>query len=313
MKSRKLTHQQARRLAQRSGLTLETMSVRRGIKGKLPTAGVRWEFRGYSLTNPRTGKKYKNLSFKEVEKIAYSIKPKRIPMSEEERYCKALKRSLRWKKKNKLRCKEQRAKWITDNPDKIKEYRARDYERNKARYIASADRRYVLKGDEIREQLKKKYQEDQDYREAALERSNEWYEKNPELASATRKKYKKDNPHIWLAACHRRRANKRRARYCSKEEEKQFASTRPSPKHQWGHLIPLKAMGYIDSKRVQVASGLHTPANWAWQTERDNLSIHCDLERALEWIRETEDCTRTPHFTRWISSLKDRTGRMPKQ
>jgi hypothetical protein len=296
MKSIKLTHQQARRLAQRSGLTLKTVSDGRGIKRKLSTAANRSEFRGYRLTNPRTGKKYENLSFKGVEKIAYSIKPKRVPMSEEERYGKALKRSLEWKRNNKKRCKDQHEKWIKGNPDKIKEYKARDYQRHKDRYIAAANTRYVSKGDEIRGRLKMKYHTDQEYREVTRERSNGWYEKNPERASATRKKYKKDNPHIWLSDCHRRRANKRRARYCSKEEEKRFASTRPSPTHQWGHLIPLKAMGYIGSKRVQVASGLHTPANWAWQTEEDNLRIHCDLERALEWIRETEDCTRTRHL-----------------
>jgi hypothetical protein len=47
------------------------------------------------------------------------------------------------------------------------------------------------------------------------------------------------------------------------------------------HLIPLKTFGYIDGKRVRVASGLHCPDNLAWKTGKDNLRKGASLERAL--------------------------------
>jgi hypothetical protein len=52
------------------------------------------------------------------------------------------------------------------------------------------------------------------------------------------------------------------------------------------HLIPLKAYGYIDGKRVRVASGLHTPDNLTWKVGPENLRKGSSLTRALADIDE---------------------------
>jgi hypothetical protein len=152
------------------------------------------------------------------------------------------------------------AKLRAEQPDKIKQQKQAEYERNKAKYIARTRAAYEADPEAHRAKAREYAAQN---REAARQRVKQWKAENKEYAKLRDQVYRAENPHVQTAARAKYRATKLKATppWLSDEHRKAIKAlynraayltrTTGTP-HHVDHEVPLQG---------GTVCGLHVPWN----------------------------------------------------